>query len=71
MTGLTLLGREVSDELRGRTFALVQSLVRLELLFVLAVAPFLVGLIGKHGFQLGERRHPRRRGHRWCCWPAA
>jgi dTMP kinase len=54
VTGLTLLGREVSDELRGRTFALVQSLVRLELLFVLAVAPFLVGLIGKHFLRVGR-----------------
>src|SRR3954453_1869982 len=54
VTGLTLLGREVSDELRGRTFALVQSLVRLELLFVLAVAPVLVGLIGEHSFRVGQ-----------------
>jgi dTMP kinase len=53
VTGLTLLGQEVSDELRGRTFALVQSLVRLELLFVLALAPFLVGLLGKHAFRVG------------------
>jgi dTMP kinase len=54
VTGLTLLGREVSDELRGRTFALVQSLVRLELLFVLAAAPFLVGLIGTHAFHVAR-----------------
>ncbi|HSP37894.1 MAG TPA: dTMP kinase [Frankiaceae bacterium] len=54
VTGLTLLGREVSDELRGRTFALVQSIVRLELLFVLAAAPFLVGLIGKHAFHFSR-----------------
>jgi dTMP kinase len=54
VTGLTLLGQEVSDELRGRTFSLVQSLARLELLFVLALAPFLVGLIGKHSFRIGE-----------------
>jgi dTMP kinase len=54
VTGLTLLGQEVSDELRGRTFALVQSLVRLELLFVLAIAPVLVGLIGQHAFRVGK-----------------
>ena len=42
VTGYTLLGLEVADELRGRTFALVQSLVRIDLLLVLAAAPFLV-----------------------------
>ncbi|WP_165699140.1 dTMP kinase [Candidatus Frankia alpina] len=52
VTGYTLLQAEVSDELRGRTFALVQSLVRVDLLLVLAVAPALVGLIGSHGIHL-------------------
>nr|WP_308301550.1 dTMP kinase [Frankia sp. AiPa1] len=52
VTGLTLLQAEVSDELRGRTFALVQSLVRIDLLLVLAAAPGLVGLIGSHGVHL-------------------
>jgi dTMP kinase len=48
VTGYTLLGAEVDDALRGRTWALVQSLVRLDLLAVLAVAPFVAGVIGKH-----------------------
>ncbi|MCM3882446.1 dTMP kinase [Frankia sp. R82] len=52
VTGYTLLQAEVSDELRGRTFALVQSLVRIDLLLVLAAAPALVGLIGSHGIHL-------------------
>nr|WP_101830694.1 dTMP kinase [Frankia canadensis] len=52
VTGYTLLQAEVSDELRGRTFALVQSLVRIDLLVVLAAAPGLVGLIGSHGVHL-------------------
>jgi len=52
VTGYTLLQAEVSDELRGRTFALVQSLVRIDLLLVLAAAPGLVGLIGTHGVHL-------------------
>ncbi|MCK9920863.1 dTMP kinase [Frankia sp. AgPm24] len=52
VTGYTLLQAEVSDELRGRTFALVQSLVRIDLLLVLAAAPGLVGLIGSHGIHL-------------------
>ncbi len=52
VTGYTLLQAEVSDELRGRTFALVQSLVRIDLLLVLAAAPGLVGLIGSHEIHL-------------------
>ncbi|HMA46016.1 MAG TPA: dTMP kinase, partial [Frankiaceae bacterium] len=52
VTGYTLLQAEVSDDKRGRTFALVQSLVRVDLLLVLAAAPALVGLIGAHGIVL-------------------
>ncbi|MEX5636170.1 dTMP kinase [Parafrankia sp. FMc2] len=52
VTGYTLLQAEVADELRGRTFALVQSLVRVDLLLVLAAAPGLVGLIGFHEVHL-------------------
>ncbi|EFC81741.1 dTMP kinase [Parafrankia sp. EUN1f] len=52
VTGYTLLQAEVADELRGRTFALVQSLVRVDLLLVLAAAPALVGLIGFHEVHL-------------------
>jgi dTMP kinase len=46
VTGMTLLGLEVPDELRGRTFAFVATLVRLVLALVLAVAPLLAGVIG-------------------------
>nr|MDT0666351.1 dTMP kinase [Micromonospora sp. DSM 115978] len=52
VTGYTLLQAEVADELRGRTFALVQSLVRIDLLLVLAAAPAIVGLIGSHEIHL-------------------
>ncbi|HJV86385.1 MAG TPA: dTMP kinase [Noviherbaspirillum sp.] len=52
VTGYTLLQAEVSDDKRGRTFALVQSLVRVDLLLVLAAAPTLVGLIGAHSIVL-------------------
>lgn len=48
ITGYTLLGLEVEDSLRGRTFAFVQTLTRLALALVLAVAPLLSGLIGRH-----------------------
>jgi len=50
VTGYTMLGAEVSDELRGRTFAFVHSLVRVALLMVLAAAPLIAGVIGRHTF---------------------
>ncbi|GAC1444571.1 MAG: hypothetical protein NVSMB55_21420 [Mycobacteriales bacterium] len=46
--GLTLLGGEVADELRGRTFGLVQSLMRIDLLVVTGTTPFISGAIGRH-----------------------
>jgi len=48
VTGYTLLGLEVADELRGRTFAFVQTLVRATLVLVLAVAPLLAAAFGRH-----------------------
>jgi dTMP kinase len=53
LAGFTLLGTEVKDEIRGRTFAIVQSLVRAALILSLAVVPFGVGLIGQHKVDLG------------------
>lgn len=50
VTGLTLLGLEVPDQLRGRTFAFVGSMVRLSLALVLAVAPLAAGAIGEVSF---------------------
>jgi dTMP kinase len=50
VTGMTLLGLEVPDEVRGRTFAFVNSMLRLALALVLAVAPLLAGAIGEVGF---------------------
>jgi len=58
ITGNTLLGLEVPDEVRGRTFAFVGSLIRLALALVLAVAPLLAGLIGKHKFGPFEQNGP-------------
>lgn len=52
ITGMTLLGLEVPDELRGRTFAFVGSMIRLALALVLATAPLLAGLIGTHSFDV-------------------
>jgi dTMP kinase len=53
LAGFTLLGTEIEDEIRGRTFAIVQSLVRAALILSLAVVPFAVGLIGRHELDLG------------------
>ncbi len=52
ITGYTLLGLEVEDSLRGRTFAFVQTLIRLALSVVLAAAPLLAGLIGRHRWRI-------------------
>ncbi len=46
ITGNTMLGLEVPDEIRGRTFAFLGSMIRLALALVLALAPLVAGLIG-------------------------
>jgi len=46
VVGLTLLGLEIADEMRGRMFGLVQSLMRIDLLVVTATTPFIAGSIG-------------------------
>ena len=43
VSGYTLLGLEVPDAVRGRTFAFVQSAVRTVLAVTLAIAPFAAG----------------------------
>jgi dTMP kinase len=58
LAGFTLLGTDVEDEIRGRTFAIVQSLVRAALILSLAVVPFGVGLIGQHHVDLGVAAVP-------------
>ncbi len=50
--GLTLLGAEVEDEVRGRTFGLVNALMRIDLLLVLAAAPPIAGAIGQRAVGL-------------------
>jgi len=51
VTGYTMLGLEVADELRGRTFAFVQSAARVVLVGVMALAPALAALIGTNRIQ--------------------
>ena len=48
VTGLTLIGLEVADDVRGRTFALVTSLLRVSLLLSVTASPALAGFIGRH-----------------------
>jgi dTMP kinase len=48
VVALTLVGSEVADELRGRTFAFIYNLMRVVLLVAVAAAPFLAGVIGPH-----------------------
>ena len=51
VTGFTMLGMEVKDDVRGRTFAFVQSLIRVVLVGVLAVAPLIAASVGQHTFK--------------------
>jgi dTMP kinase len=46
VTGMTLLGAEVDDTVRGRTFAFVQTAVRVVLVAVMAAGPALAGVVG-------------------------
>lgn len=51
VTGFTMLGMEVQDDVRGRTFAFVQSLIRVVLVAVLAVSPLIAAAVGQHTFK--------------------
>lgn len=51
--GYTLIGLEVEDGLRGRTFAFLQSTARVTLLLVVAVANPLAALFGQHALRFG------------------
>jgi dTMP kinase len=48
VTGYTLLGLEVEDEKRGRTWATLQSMMQVDLLLMVAAGPFIAGAIGVH-----------------------
>lgn len=52
LTGLTIIGAQVADEVRGRIVAFVQSIVRLTLLGSLALVPLLVGLVSAHTIEV-------------------
>ena len=52
VTGYTLLGNEVADEVRGRTFAFVQNGAKIVLIAVMALAPGLAALFGERSVRL-------------------
>ncbi len=54
LTGLTIIGTQVADEIRGRVVAFVQSLVRLVLLASMAVVPFVIGLVRPRTVAFGD-----------------
>jgi dTMP kinase len=54
VTGFTMLGLEVEDQLRGRIFAFIQSLIRVVLILVLAISPLVAAAIGRHTYQVFE-----------------
>jgi dTMP kinase len=56
LTGLTIIGAQIADEMRGRTIAFVQSLVRLDLLVSMALVPFAVGLVQQRTITLFSER---------------
>ncbi|GIH93034.1 dTMP kinase [Planobispora siamensis] len=52
--GYTMIGLEVEDGLRGRTFSFLQSLARVTLLLVVAVVPTLAGLFGEREIRIEQ-----------------
>ena len=57
VTGFTMLGMEVKDDVRGRTFAFVQSLIRITLVAVLAISPLIAATFGVHTFDVGTTEY--------------
>lgn len=53
LSGMTLLGTDVNNEMRGRVFALMQSLIRVVLLLSLAAVPFVYAWIGRRTLSIG------------------
>ena len=61
VTGFTVLQENVADEMRGRIFATLYTVVRLCLLLSLTLSPFFANLLGNIAKHL-DRRFRRRRG---------
>jgi dTMP kinase len=54
LCGMTLMGTEVDDYLRGRVFALLQSMIRVVLVLSLAAVPFVVAQVGRRRISIGS-----------------
>ena len=61
LAGMTLMGTDVEDEMRGRVFAVLQSLIRVVLMLALAAVPFVVAQVGAHTISHRQRSATRRR----------
>ncbi|MEV4618467.1 MFS transporter [Asanoa sp. NPDC049573] len=53
LSGLTLVGGDISDDVRGRVVAFIQSAVRITLLLAIALSSVLVGLGASRQFHVG------------------
>ncbi|WP_194291536.1 bifunctional MFS transporter/dTMP kinase [Cumulibacter manganitolerans] len=51
--GYTMIGQEVDEHIRGRTFSFVVSSARIMLMVTLAIGPVLSGLLGSHEATFG------------------
>ncbi|MEV2275756.1 dTMP kinase [Nocardiopsis sp. NPDC049922] len=58
--GLTMLGHEVEDEYRGRTFAFLHGAARIVLVGSTALAPLAAGLIGDYVLPIGPLTYDLR-----------
>jgi dTMP kinase len=56
VVSITLVGLEVSDDRRARTFAYIYNMMRLMLLLVVVSAPLIAGVIGQHSTMIGDTR---------------
>jgi dTMP kinase len=54
LAGTTLMGTDIDDEMRGRVFALLQSLIRVVLVLALAAVPFAVAQVGEKTLTVGQ-----------------
>jgi dTMP kinase len=54
LSGVTLLGGEVGDDVRGRVFAFVQTAVRVVLMLAIALSSSLVGLGGSREINIAD-----------------
>ncbi|WP_159944091.1 MULTISPECIES: dTMP kinase [unclassified Nocardiopsis] len=58
--GLTMLGHEVEDEYRGRTFAFLHGAARIALVAATALAPLAAGFVGSYAIPVGPLTYDLR-----------